>query len=175
VYKRQIYQIVESNRIEKIDSVARIESNRNFFCPNWNALWEMLLAASASVSVCHMVYKRKWLELLTPNSLIIIIVSSPSAIWRTLMRSIQLMVWATLLESQRHRLSESVDLRVDTTKHFFPVPSITFILPDRQIFCWIYILSRCMCKQGGSVAEWLACWTQAQKGLGSNPSRDVVG
>jgi len=31
VYKRQIYQIAESNRIEKIDSVARIESNRNFF------------------------------------------------------------------------------------------------------------------------------------------------
>jgi len=28
VYKRQIYQIAESNRIEKIDSVARIESNR---------------------------------------------------------------------------------------------------------------------------------------------------
>jgi len=27
------------NRIEKkIDSVARIESNGNFFCPNWNAL-----------------------------------------------------------------------------------------------------------------------------------------
>jgi len=22
--------------------------------------------------------------------------------------------------------------------------------------------------RGGSVAEWLACWTQAQKGLGSN-------
>jgi len=38
VYKRQIYQIAESNRIEKIDLVARIESNRNFFCPNWNAL-----------------------------------------------------------------------------------------------------------------------------------------
>ena len=30
MYKRQIYQIAESNRIEKIDSVARIESNRNF-------------------------------------------------------------------------------------------------------------------------------------------------
>jgi len=29
--------------------------------------------------------------------------------------------------------------------------------------------------QGGSVAEWLACWTQAQKGLGSNRSRDAVG
>ena len=31
--KRQIYQIAELNRIEKIDSVARIESNRNFFLP----------------------------------------------------------------------------------------------------------------------------------------------
>ena len=29
--------------------------------------------------------------------------------------------------------------------------------------------------QGGSVAEWLACWTQVQKGLGSNRSRDAVG
>ena len=28
---------------------------------------------------------------------------------------------------------------------------------------------------GGSVAEWLACWTQAQKGPGSNCSRDAVG
>jgi len=27
----------------------------------------------------------------------------------------------------------------------------------------------------GSVAEWLARWTQAQKGLGSNRSRDAVG
>ena len=26
-----------------------------------------------------------------------------------------------------------------------------------------------------SVAEWLACWTQTQKGLGSNRSRDAVG
>ena len=30
-------------------------------------------------------------------------------------------------------------------------------------------------KIGGSVAEWLACWTQAQKGPGSNRSRDAVG
>ena len=29
--------------------------------------------------------------------------------------------------------------------------------------------------RGGSVAEWLACWTQAQKGPGSNCSRDAVG
>ena len=27
---------------------------------------------------------------------------------------------------------------------------------------------------GDSVAEWLACWTQAQNGLGSNRSRDAV-
>ena len=26
-----------------------------------------------------------------------------------------------------------------------------------------------------SIAEWLACWTQAQKGPGSNRSRDAVG
>jgi len=29
--------------------------------------------------------------------------------------------------------------------------------------------------RGGSIAEWLACWTQAQKGPGSNRSRDAVG
>ena len=29
--------------------------------------------------------------------------------------------------------------------------------------------------RGGSVAEWLACWTQVQKGQGSNRSRDAVG
>ena len=28
--------------------------------------------------------------------------------------------------------------------------------------------------RGRSVAEWLACWTQAQKGLGSNRSRSAV-
>jgi len=28
---------------------------------------------------------------------------------------------------------------------------------------------------GSSVAEWLACWTQEQKGLGSSRSRDSVG
>ena len=29
--------------------------------------------------------------------------------------------------------------------------------------------------KGGSIAEWLVCWTQAQKGLGSNHSREAVG
>jgi len=32
-----------------------------------------------------------------------------------------------------------------------------------------------VCTLGGSVAEWLACWTEAQKGPGSNRSRDAVG
>ena len=32
-----------------------------------------------------------------------------------------------------------------------------------------------ICGSGGSVAEWLACWTRAQKSLGSNRSRDAVG
>jgi len=31
-----------------------------------------------------------------------------------------------------------------------------------------------MCGSGDSVAERLACWTQAQKGQGSNCSRDAV-
>jgi len=50
-------------------------------------------------------------------------------------------------------------------------------------FHWKYITdvygnqrvhTRYVCK-GGSVAEWLACWTQAQTGLGLNRSRDAVG
>jgi len=31
----------------------------------------------------------------------------------------------------------------------------------------------CLCTSSGTVAEWLACWTQAQKGPGSN--RDAAG
>jgi len=37
-----------------------------------------------------------------------------------------------------------------------------------SVVCWHYLHS-------GSVAEWLACWTQAQKDLGSNHSRNAVG
>ena len=40
-----MYQIGESNRIEKIDSVARIESK--LFCLNWNALLSRLLYESS--------------------------------------------------------------------------------------------------------------------------------
>jgi len=35
--------------------------------------------------------------------------------------------------------------------------------------CELYLYNR-----GGSVAEWLACWTQAQMGQGSNRRRDAV-
>jgi len=37
----------------------------------------------------------------------------------------------------------------------------------------VYLLGQKV--KGGSVAEWLVCWTQAQKGPGSNRSRDAVG
>ena len=37
------------------------------------------------------------------------------------------------------------------------------------------VFSGILLTAGGSVAEWLACWTQAQKGPGSNRSRDAVG
>jgi len=40
---------------------------------------------------------------------------------------------------------------------------------DVRILRYVYMPS------GGSVAEWLACWTQTQKGLGSNRSRHAVG
>ena len=40
--------------------------------------------------------------------------------------------------------------------------------------CIDIILLFCNFTSGGSVAEWLACWTQVQKGPGSNHSRDAV-
>ena len=46
------------------------------------------------------------------------------------------------------------------------------------LVCYIIMYSVLMllvCYMGGSVAEWLACLTQAQKGPGSNRSRDAVG
>ena len=36
------------------------------------------------------------------------------------------------------------------------------------------VLKYLLTYMGGSVAEWLACWTQAQKGPGSNRSHDAV-
>jgi len=41
------------------------------------------------------------------------------------------------------------------------------------VTCYVHLLPCCYLL-GGSVAEWLACWTQAQKGPGSDRSRDAV-
>ena len=39
----------------------------------------------------------------------------------------------------------------------------------------VYGINSFYLSNGGSVAEWLACWTLAQKGLGSTRSCDAVG
>ena len=44
--------------------------------------------------------------------------------------------------------------------------------PD--IGAWIRFAREYLVDPGGSVAEWSACWTRAQKGAGSNRSRDDV-
>ena len=50
-----------------------------------------------------------------------------------------------------------------------------FFLPYRKrLLFWFSTCLGCIVTVGGSVAEWLACWTQAQKGPGSNRSRDAV-
>ena len=50
--------------------------------------------------------------------------------------------------------------------------------PGKRAVKWVCVCV-CVCVVplwGGSVADdWLLCWTQAQKGLGSNRSRDAVG
>ena len=57
------------------------------------------------------------------------------------------------------------------------VKSIAHLQPqfNSHSFCCHTVLlgfdTLCLC---GSVAEWLACWTQAQNGPGSNRSRDAV-
>ena len=45
---------------------------------------------------------------------------------------------------------------------------------DFSEICWRWNITSCSSEKGGSVAEWLACWTQTQKGPGSNSSRDAV-
>jgi len=48
-------------------------------------------------------------------------------------------------------------------------------LCQEEVTQWLECRFPNSCIRGGSVAEWLACWTQAQKGLGSNRSRNAVG
>jgi len=57
------------------------------------------------------------------------------------------------------------------------INSVTSLHPV-YMFCCFFLFFNDSCQPvgfGGSIAEWLACWTQAQKGLGSNRSRDAVG
>ena len=50
------------------------------------------------------------------------------------------------------------------------------VLPPVSSFVPYYLSAKSTAKsKGGSIAEWLACWTQAQKGPGSNRSRDAAG
>ena len=48
--------------------------------------------------------------------------------------------------------------------HLAPISHLSTLIP--RTYC---------SDRGGSVVEWLACWTQAQKGPGSNRSRGAVG
>jgi len=47
--------------------------------------------------------------------------------------------------------------------------------PPRRWPCRRPLIGLLQAREGGSVAEWLACGTQVQKGPGSNRSRDAVG
>jgi len=64
-------------------------------------------------------------------------------------------------------------LRVNTARLSFPVRHTNEDATAEM--GRIDIRSHFMLVLLGSVAEWLACWTQAQKGPGSNRSRDAVG
>ena len=55
-----------------------------------------------------------------------------------------------------------------------PTPS-TLMSTQTQYNAVLFAFTLLTLSMGGSVAEWLECWTQAQKGLGSNRSRDAVG
>jgi len=57
--------------------------------------------------------------------------------------------------------------------HRFQVTDMIAVMLFLAVIIIIIIIIIIM--RGGSAAEWLACWTQAQKGLGSNRSRDAVG
>jgi len=79
--------------------------------------------------------------------------------------------WMTDGRTLGHSIHRSVywQLRMSTT-----------ICCRKQLFVHFTVgydgqLCKDLCRMSGSVAEWLACWTQAQKGLGSNRSRDAVG
>ena len=67
-------------------------------------------------------------------------------------------------------------LHIDNTLHYIQLTLTVASLTRFSAFLLAGLSSVLVAFQlGGSVAEWLAGWTQAQKGPGSNRSRDAVG
>ena len=69
---------------------------------------------------------------------------------------------------------DSLTLAPRTKPHFRP-DAVHCVSQTVAIKALIRIAVRYYVVVGGSVAEWLACWTQAQKGPRSNRNRDAVG
>jgi len=65
----------------------------------------------------------------------------------------------------------SLDLRLEQSR----VRILAVALSGNNLRQLHILLTHIGDNMGGSVAEWLACWTQAQKGPGSNLSSDAVG
>ena len=78
------------------------------------------------------------------------------------------------------RYSVSADLKyVLLTHDVQPVNLRTrYLLPINTSYSLTYLLTYFLFKKKivatGTVARWLVCWTQAQKGPGSNRSHDVI-
>ena len=85
--------------------------------------------------------------------------------------------WSAVWRSQCHLLAAS------HASHrrgmLLQLSHVRWSLCTVRVLCIISLFTCLYCLnsiyEGGSVAEWLACWTQAQKGPGSNRSRDAVG
>jgi len=63
----------------------------------------------------------------------------------------------------------------DRTVADVEIPDADAVPGTEGELCRLFVSVAWWLYPGGSVAEWLACWTQAQKSLGSNRSRDAVG
>jgi len=61
--------------------------------------------------------------------------------------------------------SKPIDLGCESAENW--------LLPSTSLVA--IVISVCISSVGGSIAEWLDCWTEAQKGPGSYRSRDAVG
>ena len=61
-----------------------------------------------------------------------------------------------------------------TSMGLFTSESVNFISVEQKRITE-YSVQSTVKQYINDVAEWLECWTQAQKGLGSNRTRDAVG